>query len=176
MSYCVQSNRSFVPVPSRSGSHDNNIKHLAPLTIDTSSRRGSACVNGSVPSIPVPVNRPEMDMLSPLSPDGLTTTSQKAARKPAGMQAVSECIHSCSSTLHDSCCTCIYKCTINLHVCTYSVLYYQELLYAHVYCCYFQYVWARSYSALNLQMYNTTNVECTCTVFVEGLRGLLCVR
>ena len=92
-SYSVQATSAFQPV--RNSSHDSNFKNLAPLTIDTSHNQSRASasrasVNGSIPSIPVPVNRPEMDMLSPLSPDGLTTMSQKAARKPvAGMQGVS---------------------------------------------------------------------------------------
>ena len=91
MSYSVQSNHSFAPVPARSGSHDDHMKHLVvPASVDQHGRRGSGSVNGSIPSIPVPVNRPEMEMLSPLSPDGPRTTSLKAARKPvAGMQAVS---------------------------------------------------------------------------------------
>ena len=68
------------------------MKNLSPHSSDPQSRLNAhrPSVNGSVPSIPVPVNRPEMDMLSPLSPEGPTSTSMKAARKPvAGMQAVS---------------------------------------------------------------------------------------
>ena len=91
MSYTHQPIRSVAP--ERSSSHNDHIKNLAPLNIN-SHNRGTASsrssVNGSIPSIPVPVNRPEMEMLSPLSPDGLTTTSMKAARKPvAGLQGVS---------------------------------------------------------------------------------------
>lgn len=44
------------------------------------SRSDSNCsTNGRVPCIPIPVNRPEMDMMCPLSPTGL---SLKATRPP----------------------------------------------------------------------------------------------
>lgn len=104
-SYSIQATSAFHPV--RNSSHDSHMKNLAPLTIDTSHNQSRssatrASVNGSIPCIPVPVNRPEMDMMSPLSPDGLTTMSQKAARKPvAGLQGVSG-IYAC---------ICVYVCT-----------------------------------------------------------------
>ena len=44
------------------------------------SRSDSGCsANGRVPCIPIPVNRPEMDMMCPLSPTGI---SLKAIRPP----------------------------------------------------------------------------------------------
>ncbi len=50
--------------------------------------------NSSIPSIPVPVNRPELDQLSPLSPTG--ATSMKAARKPVGSEVhVHVCVCVC---------------------------------------------------------------------------------
>ena len=48
---------------------------MPPKTLRSNSNVSTA--SGRVPSIPVPVNRPEMEMLCPLSP-----TSMKAARRP----------------------------------------------------------------------------------------------
>ena len=54
--------------------------------------------NSMIPSIPVPVNRPEMDLISPLSP---TSTSLKAAKKPIiGPQTVS-CLSSRCACVFD---------------------------------------------------------------------------
>lgn len=59
---------------------NNSTSSLSGL-MNPPSRSDSSCsTNGRVPCIPIPVNRPEMDMMCPLSPTGL---SLKATRPPA---------------------------------------------------------------------------------------------
>ena len=77
------------------------------------SRSNSACsANGRVPSIPIPVNRPEMDMMCPLSPTGI---SLKATRPPViGDDPVSN--------------TCNLRACVRAHTHTYMYLPHLMLL------------------------------------------------
>lgn len=79
------SSSTIVQSSSQPASRNNSLTSLTSTT--SAPGRSGTGRNSSIPSIPVPVNRPEMDQLSPLSPTG--TTSMKAARKPVGSESPS---------------------------------------------------------------------------------------
>ena len=96
------------PAYSRSDSQTSTTSTSSVQTLRANSSSGSLqnapvrtnSASGRVPCIPVSVNRPEIELMSPISPTG---TSLKAARPPVvGPEAVSGCGQHCLTDLLSS--------------------------------------------------------------------------